>query len=623
MIRAKKDPGKLLSAAFFLLLIPAQLAAAGDGSGINIHWIDISLIVIFMLGILWFGSRFYRWVGSAEDFTLAGRNLPPFILAATMAATNINLYGIVSQTGTVYKHGISIAWQGWTGCMALALAGLFILPIFRRLRIATLPEFLERRYSRGTRGLVGFFGVIRLAFWLGVVLNTAVRASEMISGPAVTGTLNSYGQSLGLPQGWVIGGSYIFWVAIFSVLVIIYTFLGGMWSVAILDALCFVFIMIGALIVLPLAMHAVGSFHGMTETLSRISPQHLDLMPVSGPYSWSFVLAIFLLGIQWASCDSGLVQKSFSARDTKSLAKGLVLAGAVTVPYILLTFIPALAARILYPDLAHQDYAFPSLMVNLLPVGLMGMVCVGLLASQFSTIDANLTSAATIFTNDIYRNIFRRQASGSEILWVVRTVTLVIGVLMIFFSFIIPFFENAVEAYLTVVSFVDMPIFVIAVLTGLLWRRANSRGAIWGYLSGIALGALVIFPFKYAAFFGLDTGSWLARNSMLAGTLASALGALVVCVLVSLVSAPPDADKVRTVWSMRKLSDEERDSGRIYNLWPVSLWGRIWLWVMFAGCAVFLAGIFMGAAEAPGAGWVSIGGMTVFFLGAISRLEFD
>ena len=491
-----KETGRRIWTALIMLLLWARVAAGADSSatasGVNIHWLDVALIVIFMALILWFGSRFYAWVGSAEDFTLAGRSLPPFILAATMAATNINLYGIISQTGTAYRHGISIIWQGWTGCMALVLAGLFILPIFRRLRIATVPEFLERRYSRTTRGLVGFFGVIRLAFWLGVVLNTAVRASEMISGPGVTEALNSCGYSLGLNPGWVIDGSYIFWVVLYSVLVIIYTYMGGMWSVAILDALCFVFIILGALIVMPLAMRAAGGFPGMVETLSQISPQHLDLMPATGAYSWSFVLAIFFLGIQWASTDPGLVQKSFSSKDTKSLVKGLVLAGLVTVPYILLTFMPALASRVIFPELAHQDYAYPALMVNLLPMGLMGMVCVGMLASQFSTIDANLTSAATIFTNDIYRNLIKRQISGREVLWVIRMVTLIIGVLMIFFSFLIPFFENAVEAYLTVISFMDMPLFVIAVLMGLLWRRASSKGAFCGYLGGILIGAAVV-----------------------------------------------------------------------------------------------------------------------------------
>ncbi|MBW7998435.1 MAG: sodium:solute symporter family protein [Candidatus Glassbacteria bacterium] len=609
------SPGLLLTAGN---LLAEETAATG---GANIHWVDIALIVAFMVFILWFGSWFYRWVGEAEDFTLAGRNLPPFILAATMAATNINLYGIVSQTGTAYRHGISIIWQGWTGAMALALAGLFILPVFRRLKIATVPEFLERRFGRGTRGLVGFFGVFRLAFWLGVVLNTAVRASEMISGPAITASLNAVGHSLGIPASWVVGGSYVFWVAIFSVLVIVYTFLGGMWSVAILDALCFVFIMVGALIILPLTMKAVGWFPGMLASLNEISPQHLELMPASGPYSWSFVLAMMFLGIQWASTDPGLVQKSFSSRDTTSLAKGLVLAGVVTIPYALFTFVPALASRVLYPELAHQDYAFPALMVGLLPMGLMGMVCIGLLASQFSTIDANLTSAATIFTNDIYRNLFNREASSRQVLFVVRAVTLVIGVLMILFSFLIPFFENAVEAYLTVVSFVDMPLFVIAVVMGLLWKRANSRGAAAGYLGGILLGAAVIFPFKYAAAFGLDPQSWPARNYILAGTAASALGALVVCVAVSLLSGAPDREKVRLVWATRSGSDEETAAGLTYSLWPESGWGRFWLWLMFAGLGVFLAGVLMGQSAISAAGWIAVAGMVVFFLGAWSRLS--
>ena len=613
--------------ALILLFASTEIGFGGGAenavSGINIHWVDVTLIVVFMGFILWIGSRFYRWVGSAEDFTLAGRNLPPFILAATMAATNINLYGTISQTGTTYRHGISIIWQGWTGCMALAFAGLFILPVFRRLRIATVPEFLEKRYSRGTRGLVGFFCVFRLAFWLGVILNTSVRASEMISGPVVTTALNSYGYSLGLPENWVVNGSYIFWVVFYSVLVIIYTFLGGMWSVAILDALCFVFIITGVLIIFPLSMKAAGSFLEMTETLSRISPQHIDLMPASGLYSWSFVLAIFFLGIQWASTDPGLVQKSFSSKDTKSLAKGLVLAGLITVPYILLEFLPALSARVLYPGLSHQDYAFPMLMIKLLPVGLLGTVCVGLLASQISTIDANLTSAATIFTNDIYRNIFRRDATGKELLWVIRLMILVIGLLMIFFSCLIPFFENAVEAYLTVSSFMDMPLFIIAVIMGLLWRRANRQGAIWGYLGGVLVGASVVFPFKYASHFGLDPDSWFALNHILAGTVASALGAMGICILVSLVTGAPDEEKVRTVWAMKKTSREENESGNLYHIWPVSAWGRFWLWIMFAGCAVFLAGVFMGALGDSAAGWTSIVGMGIFFLGALCRLKFD
>lgn len=74
---------------------------------------------------------------------------------------------------------------------------------------------------------------------------------------------------------------------------------------------------------------------------------------------------------------------------------------------------------------------------------------------------------------------------------------------------------------------------------------------------------------------------------------------------------------------MRKSSPEETGSGKTYHLWPVSASGRFWIWVMFAGCAVFLSGVFMGAAGIPAAGWTSIAGMGLFFLGALLRLKFD
>ncbi|MFH1071525.1 MAG: sodium:solute symporter family protein [Candidatus Glassbacteria bacterium] len=615
--------GLLCAAAMFPGAGNALAAGGNSAEGISLHAVDLAAILVFIALLFWAGLKFYRWVGEAEDFTVAGRNLPPFILAATMAASNFNLFGLVSQTGTIWRHGISIIWQGWTGCMALALAGLFILPVLRRLKVATLPEFLERRFDSRVRALAGFFAVIRLAFWLGVVLNTAVRASEMISGPSITAGLNSLGDHFGLAASAAVNGSYIFWVALYSVLVILYTFTGGMYSVAILDSVCFVVIVAGSLVVLPLSMKAVGGFFGMVEQLSATSPGHLDLMPAEGLYSWSFVLAMFFLGIQWASTDPGLVQKSFSSRDSRALATGLVLAGLVTVPYVLLIFLPPLAAKILYPALAHQDYAYPALIVNLVPTGLLGLVCVGLLASQFSTTDANLTSAATIFTNDIYRNVFRREAGQRELLVVARAVILVIGVLMILFSFLVPLFENAVEAYVTVAGFMDMPLFVIAVAAGLLWKRASPAGAIAGYLGGIAVGAAVLFPFKYAAYFGLDPASWAARNHLLAGTIASAAGALALCVAVSLLSARPDEGKVAAVWSMRAGSEEERSAGGGYNIWPESASGKFWIAVLLAGTAVFLVGVLCGATGRAIAGWLAIGGMVIFFIGALARLRCD
>ena len=142
--------------------------------------IDIIIVVGFLILTFFVGSFFYKWVGEPDDFYVAGRQLTPFILAAVITATNVNLYSFVGQAGIAYKNGISILWQTWTGNMALVFSGLFIIPVMRRLRVRTIPEFLSLRYNRSVRLLVGVLWVFRLAFWLGVVLYTAVVAAQAI-----------------------------------------------------------------------------------------------------------------------------------------------------------------------------------------------------------------------------------------------------------------------------------------------------------------------------------------------------------------------------------------------------------------------------------------------------------
>ena len=303
--------------------------------------IDYIIVFVFISAMFWIGSIFYKWVGDSDDFFLAGRQLTPFILAAVLAATNVNLYSFVGQAGIAYKEGIPIIWQTWTGNMAMVLSGLFIIPIFRRLRIRTIPEFLEMRYSKGVRTFVAVLWVVRLTFWLGVVLYTAAIASQTITG------LNSF-------TGWVL---------IFSVVVIIYTMLGGMWSVAFTDVIQFVLMLGGALILLPLAMKAVGWWPGM---VARLPEGHLTLVRAHGAYDWRFIIAIFLLGIEWASVDQGLLQRAFGAESTKSVSKGLVLAAIVTTPFALLWNLPGLAARVLFPELENIDSAVP-MMISMMP----------------------------------------------------------------------------------------------------------------------------------------------------------------------------------------------------------------------------------------------------------------
>ncbi len=544
---------------------------------------DYSVVAVFLLFMFWAGSVFYRWVGNPDDFYVAGRQLTPFILAATITATNVNLYSFVGQAGVAYQHGISIIWQTWTGNMALVFSGLFVLPIMRRLRIRTIPEFLEMRYSGPVRYLVGFLWIFRLAFWLGVVLYTAVVAAQTITGVH----------------------SFTLWVVVFSIITIIYTVLGGMWSVALTDALQFIFMLAGALIVLPIVMAAVGWWPGLLE---RLPQAHMQLITQSGPYNWKFVLAIWLLGIEWACVDQGLLQRAFGASDTKTVAKGLVLAGIVTTPFALLWNLPGLAASLLFPGLDNPDKAVPMVLVQYLPHVVLGFVFCGLLAAQMSTISANLNSVATLYTNDIYSRLFRKKSTPKDILRVARGMTVLTGCFMMGFAYLVPKLGGAVSAYLTIIGIMDMPLFIVAILYGLLWKRSTPVGAIAGYLTGACAGGLAKFVWNLD--FNLST-------------FVSAGAALITCPLVSLLTRPVQPGQIEAIWAMRFRSEEEVQSGKVYHIIPVSATGRIFLGALFTGLLCFFAGIALGSRGSPMASYVSLAGMVLYFISGLLRLKWD
>ncbi len=541
---------------------------------------DYIIVGIFLAAVFYMGSYFYRWIEKPDDFYVAGRKLTPFILAATLTATNISLYSFIGVSGVAYQHGICIVWHTWTGNMALVFSGLFIIPILRRLRIRTIPEFIELRYNRAVRMLVGFLWIFRLAFWLGVVLYTGVIVAQTITGIQ----------------------SYTLWVLVISIIVIVYTMLGGMWSVALMDVVQFVLMTVSVLILLPLSMKSIGWWPGL---VSKLPAAHLELITKTGPYNWAFVIAITLIGIQWACTDQGLLQRAFSAKSIKVVVKGLVLAGIITTPLCLLWIIPGLASSVLFPGLANADSAIPTLVIQLIPTIVLGIVVCGFLGSQMSTLDSNLSATATLFSNDIYTRLLKRKPTQKEILRVIRITTIVTGIFMMGFSYLIPKLGGAVNAYLTVIGIMDMPLFVIAIVYGLLWKRATWQGAMAGYFAGAIAGVIVRF--------GIGTGIPPA-------TFASAGAALLICPLVSILTRRPSEEKIKKVFEAKVTSDEEIEIGEVYHIIPTSLGGKISLGIFGLGALLFIVGIIMGSQALRMGSLVGVIGMIIYFLGGYLRI---
>ena len=535
--------------------------------------LDYSVICLFFAAIVCLGLWFHRWVGSPDDFYVAGRQLTPFILAAALTTANVSLFSLVGVSGAAYSGGIPIIWLTWTGNMALVFSGLFVIPLFRRLRIRTIPEFLEMRYSPAVRLLVSILWIFRLAFWAAVVLYSGVVAAEQLTGIH----------------------SFTLWVLVLAAIVIVYTMVGGMWSVVLTNNLGFLLMMVSLLIIFPLAMSAVGGWPGLR---AHLPPGHLQLVPLTGKYNWRAIIAFLLLGIEWATLDQGLLQAAFSARDPRVVSKGMVLSGVMITPFVALWIFPGLCARILYPDLPRPEMAIPTLVVHLIPVGILGCVTTGLLASALSTLGSNLGAVATLIASDIYGRFVNKQVSPARLLRASRLSTLFAGVLMVTITYLVPRLGGAVDAYLTVISVMDMPLFVIAVPYGLLWEKSTWQGAIAGYLAGSGVGALLRFGY----------GAGIGPVTMLSGAVAA-----VVCPLVSLMTQSETA-RLQAQVLLRRAVSSGIDPANAQTIRRPTL-NRISLWALAAGALMFIGGLILAGLSVPWASTAVVIGMLVYFAG--------
>ena len=589
-------------------------------------FLDYGIIIAFLLLMASAGLTLSRLIRTSDDFFVAGRELTPFILCATITSTNLSMFHIVGMGGTAYQSGASIVWQNWTGDMALVLSGLLVVPIMRRLRIRSIPEFLEARYSRGLRTLVGAFWGIRLCVYLGILLYIASTAAIIITGCADT------------------PANYVRWLLTFSLVSILYSAIGGAWAVAIMDSIQFVIMLAGLLIVLPIATHAAGGMPAVIHYLrSTGQSEHVAIVPQTGEFNWLFISAIMLLGFKWSTVDQAILQRAFGARTPRIAAQGMVLSAIITTPFAFFWVLPGLAAARLHPGFSNPDNAIPWLLATQVPLigrGILGVVLCGLIAAQVSAITADVNSVATLFTSDVYRNLRRKELTQFHTLLVVRISSVVAGVLMLLVAYYLHGNgAGAVRANLTVVGILDMPLFVITIIYGLLWKRANWQGAVAGFIAGGSLGILTHFlvtPKYFDAYLhpalnaisrslAAHAANWhqalrphekAVRNIV---PFISSLTALIVTPMVSLLTAPSRRD-MNQLWRAFSARTTDRGEEDTFHLIPRSLAGRAGLITVLIGMAVWATGVVSEAWAFPAATPLAVGGMLAVFAGGLLRV---
>jgi SSS family solute:Na+ symporter len=436
---------------------------------------DLAIIAIYAIGIVALGLITSRRSASAEDYFLASRSMRWPTIGLALLASNISSTTLIGLAGAAYAIGISVYNYEWMAAMVLAFFCVFFLPFLLRSKVYTLPEYLERRYDRRAR--LYFSG---LTIFLNIVVDTA--------GTLFGGALMLKLVMPGLPL-WQI-------VAILAASAGVYTVVGGLRAVIYTETVQAVILLGASFFIAWFAFDKAG---GWDHVMSSIDPAKLSLVrPNDDPgVPWlGTLIGASLIGFYFWCTNQFMVQRILSAKDENHGRWGALFAGFLKLPVLFLMVLPGTCAILLYPNLERADLVYPTLVFDLLPHGLIGLVMAGFFAAIMSSIASTFNSAATLLTMDFIRPL-RPSADDASLVRTGRIATMVFMVLAVYWAPQIERFASLWQYLQAVLAYAVGPICALF-LVGLFWRGANAIGAVACIAVGV-FGGIGLFYFNVMA----------------------------------------------------------------------------------------------------------------------------
>lgn len=490
-------------------------AAAETADTLAIHGIDLAIVLIYLAALPAFGLYFRRYVKTGQDFFLAGRMLPWWIISFSIIGSNVGATDYVGGAGGAYRFGIVQASFEWIGAApAIVLSALLFVPYYWKAGVYTVPEFLGRRYNESVRGIQTILWALFLIFHIGLLFwASALMVEEYLGFPKVVG------------------------FAVTAIVVGIYTITGGLAAIAMTDVVQLLIMFVGGVFLTVLGLWHLGGPSGFIETLQSHHQSHLHLLqPVDAePYPWpAVVLGLgFVAAPAWWCCNQAMVQRVLGARSEWDAKAGMLFAAFPKMLIPIMTVVPGLMALAMAPGIPPEegDTAYPWLIKTLLPTGLAGLVFAAILAALLSSVDSILNSTSTLLTKDLYQKYLVPDGSDRHYLAVGRVITAAGIVVGIIIAPLIAHFRGIFVAGATMLAFFQGPTFAIAIL-GIYWRRATGWGGLAGLLGGVGISSALfgIFGLEGIAFFYVAWWSFL--------------GSLAFTVVVSLLTPPEPVEKL-------------------------------------------------------------------------------
>ncbi len=368
---------------------------------------DIIVFVGFFVVVVglsvWKSRRTSEHEENSSDFFLAGRGLTWPLIGISIVAANISTEQMVGMAGKAAgSTGLAVScWQLW-GSMFIVLISMTLLPKFLRAGIYTMPEYLEYRYNSTARGVMA---ALTVAIYV-VVMLPAVLYSGGVTLRAITG--------MELREAvWLIG-----------LIGAGYATVGGLKAIAWADLVQGLALLAGGLLIFALGLNELGGWEEFTtanaDKLHMVLPANNADLPWTGVVGGMWIVMIYYCGL-----NQFIVQRNLAAKSLKHGQLGMIFAGGLWLLVPFAVVMPGLMAHQLYADLLTDstDAAFPTMVTQLVSPGLRGFIYAAIAGAVTSTLASLLNSASTITTMDVYRRMFRRQASQRSLVWLGRGLT--------------------------------------------------------------------------------------------------------------------------------------------------------------------------------------------------------
>jgi len=452
--------------------------------------LDLTVSILYIIGIvgigLWSGIKHRRRNkgNAASEYFLAGKTLRWPMIGLALFATNISCVHLVSLAQSGFDTGLLNGNFEWMAAFTLILLALFFAPFYIKSGVATLPDFLEKRYDRASRDWLAIVSVVSA-----IIIHIAF---SLLAGGIVLHTL--------------FGVDMYTSVIIISLLTALYTIAGGLTAVVVTESIQTVVLLTGAVIISIAAYHRMGGWQPMADVLQQHNQMNkLSMMRPHGDESGMPWYAVFLgypvLGIWYWCADQTIVQRVLGAKDENHARVGPLFCGFIKILPVFIFVLPGLFAYTLSQtgllDVSSLRTAtginskgiYTLMITQLLPTGLIGVLVAALLSGLMSQVSGALNSISTMASYDIYQRYYP-DTTDKQLVIAGKVSAGIALVLSLALMPLLNSYESLFNGLNDIIAHIAPPITCVFLL-GIFWKKASAVSAKYTLWIGSALGVII------------------------------------------------------------------------------------------------------------------------------------